>query len=69
MGNDTDIYLQEMEELLAMQENYFETLIKMGIMLENAGRRQKAFDVYKKGLEKAERAKTELSYTMLGLLD
>ena len=68
MDDIADTYLSELEELLSLQESYFDNLIKMGIILENAGQRQKAFDIYKKGLEKAERAKTELSYTMLGLL-
>ena len=68
MDNNADTYLSELEELLSLQESYFDNLIKMGVILENAGHRQKAFDIYKKGIEKAEKAKTELSYTILGLL-
>ena len=59
----------ELEKLLSLQESYFDNLIKLGLLLENSGQYQKAFDVYKKGIEKAENAKIILSVTMLGLLD
>ena len=61
--------LSELEQIISMQESYFENLIKLGLILENSGQHQKAFDVYKQGIKKAEKASTELSYTMLGLLD
>jgi len=64
-----DAHLLELDELLSVQERYLENLIKLGLMLENSGQHQKAFEVYKKGLEKTERAKTVISGTMLGLLD
>ena len=69
MDNNMDIYLKDLEDLLYLQENYFDTLIKMGLMLENYGERQMAFDIYKKGLEKAKKAETDLSYTMLELME
>ena len=69
MGKDADIYMQELEELLSLQESYFDTLLKKGIFLENYGKRQEAFDVYKAGLIKAEKAQQVLSGSMLGLLD
>jgi tetratricopeptide (TPR) repeat protein len=60
--------LKELEETLAMQENYFDNLIELGLFLESSGQYEKAFDVYKQGLEKADQAKTAISGTMLGLL-
>jgi predicted transcriptional regulator len=65
MGKD----LSELEQIISMQESYFENLIKLGLLLENSGQHQKVFDVYRKGIKKAEKANTDLSYTMLGLLD
>jgi hypothetical protein len=61
--------ISELEMLLAMQESYFEHLITLGLLLEETGKPEKALDIYKKGIQKAEKAKTEISYTMLGLLD
>jgi hypothetical protein len=55
--------------LLSLQDSYFENLIELGLFFENAGEHNKAFEIYKKGLMKAEKAKTDLSATMLGLLD
>jgi len=69
MDNNADTYLSELEELLSLQASYFDNLIKMGIILENAGQPQKAMEVYKKGMETADKAKTELSYTMMVLMD
>ncbi len=59
----------ELEKVLSMQESYFENLIELGLYFENSGQYQKAFDIYKRGVEKAEKAKTILLGTMLGLLD
>ena len=61
--------LSELEQIISMQESYFENLIKLGLLLENSGEHQKAFDVYKQGIKKAEKASTDESYAMLGLLD
>jgi hypothetical protein len=59
----------ELEKVVLQQESYFENLIELGLMFENSGQYQKAFDIYKKGVEKAEKAKSILLGTMLGLLD
>jgi hypothetical protein len=59
----------ELEKVVRQQESYFENLIELGLMLENSGQPQKAFDIYKKGVEIAEKAKSALMGTMLGLLD
>ena len=59
----------ELENLLTVQESYLENLIKLGLLLENSGQHQKAFDVYKKGLANAEKAVNTIQGTMLGLLD
>jgi len=59
----------ELEKVLMTQESYFDNLIELGLYFENKGEYQKAFDIYKKGVEKAEKAKTALLGTMLGLLD
>ncbi len=59
----------ELENLLSVQESYLENLIKLGLLLENSGQHQKAFDVYKKGLANAEKAVNTIQGTMLGLLD
>ncbi len=59
----------ELENLLTVQESYLENLIKLGLLFENSGQHQKAFDVYKKGLENAEKAVNTIQGTMLGLLD
>jgi hypothetical protein len=64
-----DATISELEMLLAMQESYFEHLITLGLLLEETGKPEKAMDLYKKGILKADKAKTEISYTMLGLLD
>lgn len=61
--------ISELEELLTQQENYFDNLIDLGLLLENSGQLEKAFEVYKKGISKAEKAKIDISATMLGLID
>jgi len=61
--------LYELENLLSIQESYFENLIKLGLIFENSGLHQKAFDLYKKGIENAEKAKKNLEGTMLGLFE
>ncbi len=63
-----DANLSEHERLLTIQENYFDNLLKMGVVLQNSGQYQKAIEVYKKGIEKAEHAKTDFMGTMLSLL-
>ncbi len=59
----------ELEKLIIIQENYFDNLIELGLLFENSGQYQKAFDTYKKGLEKAETAVRTIQGTMLGLFD
>jgi Tfp pilus assembly protein PilF len=68
-GKSTYSHAIELEKVLMMQESYFENLIELGLYFENSGQHQKAFDIYKKGVEKAEKAKSALLGTMLGLLD
>jgi len=67
--NTTYSYRLELEKVVCQQESYFDNLIELGLMFEIAGQYQKAFDIYKKGVEKAEKAKSVLLGTMLGLLD
>ncbi len=67
--NTSYSHLIELEKVICQQESYFENLIELGMMFENSGQHQKAFDIYKKGVEKAEKAKSALLGTMLGLLD
>ncbi len=64
-----DKKLTELEKIISMQESYFENLIKLGLLLENSGEHKKAFDLYKHGMKKAEKASIELSYTMLTATD
>ena len=47
--------LFELENLLSMQESYFENLIKLGLIFENSGQPQKAFDIYQEGIKKLRR--------------
>jgi hypothetical protein len=61
--------ISELEMLLAMQESYLEHLIALGLLIEESGKREKAMDIYKKDIQKTEKTKIEISYTMLGLLD
>jgi hypothetical protein len=68
-GKTTYSHAIELEKVLMMQGCYFENLIELGLYFGNNGQYQKAFDIYKKGVEKAEKAKTALLGTMLGLLD
>ncbi|HBS86291.1 MAG: hypothetical protein A2W91_09705 [Bacteroidetes bacterium GWF2_38_335] len=63
----TTIY--ELENELQRQESYFDNVIRLGLLYENTGDYQKAMTLYKKGLDFAEKAKRELSGTMLGLID
>ena len=69
MNKKMDNELSELEELLSLQESYFDNLIKLGLLFENSGQPEKAFDIYKEGIKKAEKAQLTLSGTMLGLLD
>jgi tetratricopeptide (TPR) repeat protein len=61
--------MNEIENLLAKIDCWLDDLISMGLSYEDAGQYEKAMDIYKKGLEKAEKAKLDISVTMLGLLD
>lgn len=64
-----EIKIQELERLLLLQESYFDNLLELGLVFENFGHHQKAFEIYKKGIEKAEKAKSNLTCTILGLLE
>ncbi|MEI6122061.1 MAG: hypothetical protein WCQ95_00395 [Bacteroidota bacterium] len=57
------------EKSLSIQESYFDNLLELGLMFQNSGNHQKAFEVYKKGIERAELGKTDIVETMLGLLE
>ena len=46
--------IAEVEENIIKQENYFGLLIDMGLFYQCIGQNEKAFDIYKKGLEKAD---------------
>jgi hypothetical protein len=67
--NTTSTNSLELEKIVRQQESYFDNLIELGLMFENSGQYQKAFDTYKKGVEMAENAKKALLGTMLGLID
>jgi len=67
--DDMETNVAELENLLLVQGNYFENLMKLGLLLENCGQRKKAFEIYQKGIVEAEKAKTKLEYSMLGMLD
>jgi hypothetical protein len=64
-----ELKLQELERLLSIQENYFDTLLELGLFFENSGQHQRAFEIYIEGLKKAEKAKNDFAGTMLGLLE
>jgi hypothetical protein len=61
--------IEELENLLLIQESYFDNLIELGLFFENAGQHQKAFEIYKKGIEMAEKGKKDIAGTLLGLLE
>lgn len=61
--------LLKMEKIQLMHDRYIERLINLGLELEKAGEVDKAFDLYKKGLEKIDKAKMYISWTMMGLLE
>jgi hypothetical protein len=61
--------IPELEELVLLQEYYYENVINLAIKLENTGQYRRAFEVYQNGIEVAERAKKNLSEAMMGLLD
>lgn len=60
--------ISEKEKSLLIQESYFNNLLEIGRMFQSSGQYQKACEVYKKGIEKAEIAKTDFMNTMLDLL-
>ena len=60
--------LAEKEKSVSIQESYFNNLLEIGRMFQNAGQYQKACEVYKKGIEKAEIAKTDFINIMLDWL-
>lgn len=60
--------IAEKEKALSLQESYFNNLLEIGKMFQSSGQYQKACEVYKKGIEKAEIAKTDFMETMLDLL-
>ncbi len=61
--------IRDLEEILTIQESYYENILKLGLLFENSGQPEKAFDLYKRGLIKADQARKLISGTMLGLLD
>jgi hypothetical protein len=61
--------LLELEDLLSLQESYYENLIELGLFFENKGQHNNTTDIYKKELKKVEKAKADLSNNMLGLLE
>lgn len=67
--NTTYSHRLELEKVICQLETYFDNLIELGLMFEHSGQYQKAYEIYKKGVEKAEKAKTALLGTMLGLID
>ncbi|PKP22815.1 MAG: hypothetical protein CVU05_02225 [Bacteroidetes bacterium HGW-Bacteroidetes-21] len=64
-----DKNISELESMHELQEDYFENLIDLGLLLESNGLHHKAFEVYKKGIAQAEKAKEAISHTMCGLMD
>ncbi len=64
---DTD--LLELENLVTMQESYFDNLIELGLLYEQEGLHQKALEIYIKGAEIAGNAKKDFMEIILGLLD
>ncbi len=64
-----DKHLTELEDLLQLQDSYLKRLIELGLCLENSGDHEKAFRVYKTGLDKAATVKSAITGAMLGLFD
>ncbi len=64
-----DLFSIRLQAMMALQEDYFETLVELGIHYENTGQLRQAFDLYQKGIEKAEKAKKMLEGTLVGMLD
>jgi hypothetical protein len=60
---------EEQQKLLLIQENYFADLLELGRFLQNAGQSQKALDLFKQGIEKAETVNKNYLSIILGLLD
>lgn len=61
--------IQQLRQQLSTQEGYFDTLMKLGLLHENNGNDQKAFETFKIGLQKIRQAEALLSEAMLGLMD
>jgi hypothetical protein len=64
-----NLNLEEQQSLLIIQENYFADLLELSRFFQNSGQPQKAADIIRKGIEKAEAAKTDYWSILLGLLD
>lgn len=61
--------IQQLRQQLSTQEGYFDTLMKLGLLHENNGNDQEAFEILKAGLHKIRQAEAQISETMLGLMD
>ncbi len=61
--------LNELDTLLVDLDSTLDKLINLGLSFENDSQYDKALFVYKKGLERAEKATSHISGTMIGLLD
>ncbi len=64
-----DRNLEEHQILLTAQENYFADLLELGLFFQNSGQPQKAADIFKKGIENADKAQNDYWNIMIGLLD
>ena len=67
--NETQLMAAELEELLKIQEDYFDNLIRLGLIYENSGDTEKAESTYKRGIDKAEYGLKVVSGTLAGLYE
>ena len=58
--------ISELEVLLSIQESYFNNLVELGLLFKKSGQYEKAIEVYNKGIEKAEKAKEDISGNIFG---
>ncbi len=61
--NKNNAHSIEMEKVLSMQESYFDNLVELCLHFENSGQYQKAFEIYQRSVEKAEKVKSILQET------
>lgn len=64
-----DRNLDEHQNLLNTQKNYFADLLELGMFFQNSGQSQKAADIFKKGIENADKAKDDYWNIMIGLVE